>query len=258
MHHCFPSVLPRLRAVSPAMVLLLLTLVGGLGVSGCGGIVDTLYLPVPEDTAQELWEAGNDAMNATEYYSAANYFTKLKDRFPFSPYTVRAELGLADALFLNKNYLEAMDAYLEFENLHPRHPEIPYVLYQVGRSGLRTFTSIDRPQEPVAQGLEYLERLREQFPTSEYAQEATTLIAECREILAKRELFVADFYFRTERYGGAWRRYQYVSENYTELPELTEYAKSQSELSYLRFQQTLSEDERRKEQGHWKDYFDWL
>ncbi|AGW14256.1 outer membrane protein assembly factor BamD [Megalodesulfovibrio gigas] len=244
----------RLRAALFALVVL----AGVSGLAGCG-IIDTLYLPVSEDTAQELWEAGTDAMNATDYYTAAVCFTKLKDRFPFSPYTVKAELALADAYFLDKEYLEAMGAYLEFENLHPRHSEIPYVLFQIGRSGLSTFTSIDLPQQPVAEGMEYLERLVEQHPDSPYAQEAVKLIAECREILCKRELFVADFYFRTEQYGGAWRRYQFVMENFKEQGELVEYAKLQSELSYLRFQQSQSEKFRRKEQGHWKDeYFSWL
>ncbi|GAB7080704.1 outer membrane protein assembly factor BamD [Megalodesulfovibrio paquesii] len=244
----------RLRAfVSTALLLATLA-----GVSACG-IIDTVYLPVSEDTAQDLWEAGNDAMNATDYYSAAVFYTKLKDRFPFSPYTVRAELALADAYYLNKDYLEAMGAYLEFENLHPRHEEIPYVLFQIGRSGLATFTSIDRPQQPVAEGQEYLERLVEQHPDSQYAQEAVQLIAECRSILCKRELFVADFYFRTEQFGGAWKRYQYVAENYPELLDLADYARKQSELSYLRFQQAQSEKERRKDQGYWKEeYFYWL
>ena len=57
--------------------------------SGCG-IIDYFFLPPPEDTAQELYEGANDAMQEKNYSQAAQYYTKLKDNFPFSPYTVEA------------------------------------------------------------------------------------------------------------------------------------------------------------------------
>ena len=79
-----------------------------------------------------------------------------------------------------------------------------------------------------------------------------------REILAKRELFVADFYCKRECYGGAWSRYTYVAQNYQDLPEYEEYARRQAELSYLRFQQQTSELAQRLEHGSWRDYFWWL
>lgn len=72
--------------------------------SGCG-IIDYFFLPPPEDTAQELYEGANDAMQEKNYSQAAQYYTKLKDNFPFSPYTVEAELSLGDALSLTKNTL---------------------------------------------------------------------------------------------------------------------------------------------------------
>ncbi|MFW5735587.1 MAG: outer membrane protein assembly factor BamD [Oceanidesulfovibrio sp.] len=243
MNHVKAKILP---------LLLFVTMLGGCG------IIDYLYLPVPEDTAQELWEAGVDNMNQTDYYRAARYFTQLKDRYPFSPYTVQAELALGDALFLNGDYEEAMDAYLEFEMLHPRHEEMPYVLYQIGVSGYNSFTTIDRPQPLVAEGIQYLRRLRETYPETAYAEDAAEYIKLSREILAKRELFVADFYWNRKQYNGAWNRYLYVAENYTDLPEYQEYARRQAELSYLRFQQQASESALRQYHGSWRDYFWWL
>ena len=91
--------------------------------SGCG-IIDYFFLPPPEDTAQELYEGANDAMQEKNYSQAAQYYTKLKDNFPFSPYTVEAELSLGDAFFLDGKYPEAAEAYKEFESLHPRHEAI--------------------------------------------------------------------------------------------------------------------------------------
>ncbi len=224
---------------------------------GCG-ILDYFYLPVPEDTAQEIFEIGNEAMQEKDYYTAIEYFNKLKDRYPFSPYTTQAELSLADAYFLDGSYLEAMQAYMDFEAMHPRHEETPYVLYQVGVSAYNSFTSVDRPQDQVAQGLQYLYRLREVYPETDYAQAAADYILKCRGILADREIFVADFYWRTEQYGPAWHRYQYVVDNFADLEQVRDYAQKRADMAYLLQQKTETKKAREERQGTWKKWFDWL
>ncbi|MEF2231007.1 MAG: outer membrane protein assembly factor BamD [Pseudodesulfovibrio sp.] len=233
----------RIR-LSAVLLLLLLS-------PGCA-LLDQYFLPPAEDTAQELYEAGMDAMNEKEYTDAQGYFNKLKDRFPFSPYALKAELALGDAYYLDAQYQMARDAYKEFEALHPSNESIPYVLFQIGNSNYRLFTSIDRRQENIKEGLEYFYRLRETYPNSEYAAAAEELIAKSRRILAEHEVYVADFFWRTAQFGPAWHRYQYVVENFSDIPDLRDYARRRAEYSYFEYQKTLSEEERLRIQGSWK------
>lgn len=220
-------------------------------VSGCVWL-DNYFLPPAEDTAQELYEAGADAMSEKEYVDAQEYFSKIKDRFPFSPYALKAELGLADAYYLDEQYQMALDNYKEFEALHPSNENIPYVLYQIGNANYNLFKSIDRRQENIKEGLEYFYRLQETYPDSEYARAAKELIQKSRRILAEHEVYVADFFWRTEQYGPAWHRYQYVVENFSDVPDLRDYARRRAEYSYFEYQKTLSEEERMRIQGSWK------
>ncbi len=225
--------------------------------AGCGA-VDYFFLSAPEDTAQELYEAGEGAMRDKRYADAVDYFTKLKDRYPFSPYTPKAELGLADSFFLDEDYVLAVEAYKEFEALHPRHEAMPYVLYQIGVSNYRASDAIDKPQSSVRESLQYFLRVQESYPGSEYAAEAEKFVPKVRTLLAEHELFVADFYWNTDRYGAAYKRYTYVSDNFPDLPEVQDYAASRARLSYLRFQESRSQQRLEEEEGSWKDYFDWL
>lgn len=231
------------RVLIPLLVLWLM--------SGCA-LIDSYFLAPAEDTAQELFEAGMDAMNEKEYDDAQEYFSKLKDRFPFSPFALKAELALGDAYYLDEKYLMALDAYKEFEALHPSNEEIPYVLYQIGNSNYHLFQSIDRRQENIKEGLEYFYRLVETYPNSEYAAPAEELIKKSRRILAEHEVYVADFFWRTGKYGPAWHRYQYVVENFSDIPDLRNYARKRAEYSYFEYQKTLSEEERLKIQDSWK------
>lgn len=225
--------------------------------SGCG-LIDYYFLPKPEDTAQELYEAGAEAMKDKSYYDASEYFSKLKDRYPFSPYTIKAEVSLGDAYFLNKKYFDASEAYKEFAALHPGNKEIPYVLFQIGLSNFNIFSSIDRPQSSITEALEYFYRVEEAYPDTEYGKASKGYIVKCRRTLADHELYIADFFWRSEKYGSAWKRYAYVVRNFKDLPKVQKYAMKQAEMSYYEYQKTLSQEEREKIQGSWKEFFDWL
>lgn len=235
---------------------LIVFLMAGM-LSGCG-IIDWWYLPPAEDTAQELFEAGNDAMREKDYISASGYYSKLKDNFPFSPYSVEAELSLADCYFLDEEWDMAADAYKEFEMLHPRHQAIPYVLFNIGMANMNAYPSIDRPATQIEEAYSYFQRLRESYPHTEYAEVAAEKMAECRRIMAEHELFYADFYFRMERYASALSRYQIVLRDYPDVPELHAHAELKAKASFVKNREQQAEATRLKREGSWKDWFDWL
>ena len=235
------------------MGLLLLT---GM-LSGCG-IIDYFYLPPPQDTAQELFEAGNDAMRDRNYIAASRHFSRLRDNFPFSPYAVEAELSLADAYFLDEQWGMAVDAYKEFEAMRPRHPAIPYVLFQIGMSNMRGYPSIDRPAMQIEEAYFYFRRLYESYPGTEYAIAAVEKMAEARRILAEHELFYAEFYFRMRRYTSALSRYDVILRDFSDVPEVYEHAQIKAKAAFIRDREQRAEAVRLKREGSWRDWFKWL
>lgn len=131
-------------------------------------------------------------------------------------------------------------------------------MYQIGLSNFSVFSSIDRPQSNITEALEYFYRVEEAFPDTQYAKASKDYIVKCRRILADHELYVADFFWRSEKYGSAWKRYAYVVRNFKDLPKVRNYAIKQAEMSYYEYQKTLSQEEREKLQGSWKELVDWL
>lgn len=225
--------------------------------SGCG-IIDMVYLPPSEDTAQEIFEAANDAMSEKNYVRAVELYNKLRDSYPFSPYTADAELSLGDAYFLDEEYELATDTYKDFESLHPRHEAIPYVLFQTGMSLLKRFRSIDRATTELQEAYEYFNRLRETYPDSPYAKSASEHMHTCRKLMAEHELFIADVFWQMEKYGPAWRRYEFIVDSFSDVPEVTEHAKEKSLAAYHNYRQEQAAEIRAKRQGSWKKWFRWL
>ena len=229
-----------------------------LGVlSGCG-IIDMIYLPPAEDTAQEIFEAANEAMSEKNYVRAVELYNKLRDNYPFSPYTIDAELSLGDAYFLDEEYDLAAETYKDFEALHPRHEAMPYVLYQTGMSLMKQFRSIDRATTELQEAYDCFDRLQHAYPDSPYAKNAEENMLNCRKLMAEHELYIAEVFWHMGKYGPAWRRYEFVAENFKDVPEVAEHAKEKSIAAYHKYRAEVARETREKRQGSWKNWFTWL
>lgn len=226
--------------------------------TGCGGMIDNYFLPVADDTVQEIFEAGNDAMQEKRYRKAAEYYAQIRDDYPFSPYVIEAELNLGDALYFNEQYLLASDAYGDFEELHPRHEAIPYVLLQVARSMRQTYKSIDRATTELERGLQYAQRVVAEYPGTEYATLAQEEVAIIRLLLAQREVYIGQLYMKMGNYEAAWNRFTKIAETYSDIEEIRAYAVENAQVSFLRYREEDSENVREERTGSWKEYFNWL
>lgn len=194
-----------------ALVLFFLLIIGGL--TGCG----CLFGGKETDTAEELAEKGMEYFDDEDYYDALKAFTTLKERYPYSRYAILAELKVADAHFHRKEYAEAIAAYAEFVQLHPKNDAIPYVLYQIGECYYKQLLSEDRDQTPTRRAISAFQRLLKEQPNSTYANKAKERIQDCRKLLAQHELYVAKFYFKSKLYEAALSRFEGVLERYKDV-----------------------------------------
>lgn len=237
--------------------ILLFILLGCLIFSGCSSL-NPFSSSKSFETPAELFRAGEKAMDKGDYGEAAKYFQRIKEEHPFSRRIAEAELGLADAYYRQGKYSAAEDAYKEFESLHPGSPEIPYVLFRIGRANLKQFKSVDLSQQEVREAEKYFTRLVQAYPQSEYVPEAREYISQSRSRRAQHQIYVADFYMRTEKYRAAWLRYSSVIENFQDLGEVATYAGSRAREAYYLSLKQASEETRVAQRGSWKQWFDWL
>jgi outer membrane protein assembly factor BamD len=168
----------------------------------------------PEKSAEELMNEGMLKFTDGSYEDAAERFQELKDRYPYSNLAIHAELKLADSLFKKEDFEEAIEAYREFESLHPKNTSIPYVIYQQGMCYFLRMRTIDRDQTNTIKSLNEFERLIRAFPDDHYSLKAKDHIDKCLTSLAEHEFYVGRFYFRSGRYKAALNRFTYLLDRY--------------------------------------------
>ncbi|HBT87204.1 MAG: outer membrane protein assembly factor BamD [Desulfobacter sp.] len=164
--------------------------------------------------AQQLAAEGAASFMNADYEDAIKAYTDLKDWYPFSKFAILAELKIADAHFHLEEYPEAIAAYENFEKMHPKNEAVPYIINQIAMCWFNQIDTIDRDETPAKKAMAEFERLIRLFPEDEHSQEALAHIDACIDNMAGHELYVANFYNKTEKYEAALKRYQYIVENY--------------------------------------------
>jgi len=184
-----------------------------VGAAGCAWLTGSKQV----ESAEELAEKGMESFEEEDYSDALKAFNTLKERYPYSRYAILAALKVADAHFYRKEYPEAIGAYEDFVQLHPKNEAIPYVKYQIGVCYYEQMLSIDRDQTPTRLAILSFERLLKEHSDSAYAGEATKKIIDCRKLLAEHELYVGRFYYKSEHYSAALGRFEGVLTGYMDV-----------------------------------------
>ena len=188
--------------------------------TGCAKKDFLSYLGFSKQTSaasvETLAMKGLDFYERGKYFKARDAFQKLLSQYPFSEYSLLAELKVADCNYYMKNYEEAVQEYSDFEKHHPTNEAIPYVLYQTAMCYYNQIDTIDRDVANANNAIYSFTRLLRAYPGSPYEDEVKTRIRSARNFLAYHEFYVASFYERTGEYEEAEGRLEYLLKNYPE------------------------------------------
>ena len=189
------------RKIIAKLLLLVVVLTFTFGCSTFKGWFGKKKKDAPPDV---LAEEGIKELKKKNYVDAIDTFEKVKDRYPYSEQALLAQIKLADAYFYKKKYDEALQAYKDFEKLHPTNKAVPYCVYRQGLCYYRQRTTIDRDQTFTNKALEEFRRLKKKYPQSEYIPRADKYLAQCRKDLGDHDYYIAEFYYKTKRIRRPW------------------------------------------------------
>jgi outer membrane protein assembly factor BamD len=171
-----------------------------------------------DPTAEALFAEGNRNFNDKRYVRAIDNYSKIRTDHPFSPLMTQVELKIADSYYRNQQYPEAINAFKEFQSMHPTNEHVPFVTLRLGQAHFDQFTSTDRDQKNTEIAKGYFETVVSKYPKSPEAAEAREKLAKCLEYLAEHEFNVAHFYFQQEKFPAARDRFEEIVRKYKDTP----------------------------------------
>jgi outer membrane protein assembly factor BamD len=161
------------------------------------------------DDPEAQFKAAEEYDKDERYEEAIRRYQEIKNKFPYSKYAILSELAVADAYFKQESYPEAQVAYANFKDLHPKHLKIDYVVMQLGLSYYNQLPATqDRDLAVANSAITNFDDLLNRFPKSEFVKDAQEKKQKTLLILAKKEMYIADFYFKKEQWLSAMNRYE--------------------------------------------------
>lgn len=195
---------------SPGWVLLAVFVAFAL-LAGCSSVDKNVRI---KRDPREIYDTAMKAYVEHSYEKAEETFKVLTEEYPLNPFAIEAQLMLADVCFAQERYDEAGSYYTNFVALHPAHQRAPYALFQKGMSFFKDVLSYDRDQTSTKKALFAFEDIALLYPESIYRDKAGELIVFLKERLARKEMEIARFYFKSKNYKGALSRFRDILEQY--------------------------------------------
>ena len=154
------------------------------------------------DSAARAYEVAMEDFREESCDNAIPKFKKVRREFSYSRYAALSELRVADCLLTQKKYPEAISAYRAFARTRPSHNEVPYAQFKIAVAYFNQIPSSfflspppeERDQAATRDALRQIRRFILDYPEDVRVAEANTMAREALALLARHELYVAQFY----------------------------------------------------------------
>ena len=181
---------------------------------GLNGCATPGFARKPAQTAEDQYRRALTDLQDGLYPEALKGFATLKTKYPYTRFAALADLKTADTHYQRGQYPEAIDAYRNFLKYHPQHGQAAYAMLQIGQAYWEQIPSDWWFLPPAAEKDQANTRLAitafrdavARYPEHVVTDRARKRLDEARAKLAEHELYVADFYFKREKYEAAVAR----------------------------------------------------
>ncbi len=219
--------LARFATVKLSLIALLL-----LAIVACSGNEELELPPGANSSEFELYQEAQRYLRNKNFELAVQALQLLESRYPFGRYAEQAQLELIYAHYNNFEREAAIEAADRFIRLHPQHPSVDYAYYMKGLSAYTQneglfdrFLSTDVTERDTSYAREAFAefaQLLARFPDSPYAADAKVRMIHLRNLMARSEINIANYYFRRGAYLAATNRGRYVVENFPQTPAVAD------------------------------------
>lgn len=168
----------------------------------------------PKTSAEILYNDAMDLMEEQRFKPAIKKFEQVEREFPFSRWSIRAEMMTAYGYYKMEDYDQAIPALEHFIKLHPGNKDVAYAYYLKALSYYERIADIRRDQEITKQAKHALQEVVARFPESDYARDAQLKLDLVEDHLAGKEIEIGRYYMKKGNTLAAINRYKRVVEKF--------------------------------------------
>ena len=170
--------------------------------------------PSTQDEAIKVYEEGLESLKDGQYFYARKKFDQSESLLPQTEWAAKSALMSSYCLYSMNYYDEAVLNLKRFIKTYPADTNIDYANYLIAISYYEQILDEDKDIEPLILSKKTIEEYLKKYPNTDYAVDLKFKLDLIINQLAAKELSIARYYIKNEKWIPAINRLKIVVEKY--------------------------------------------
>ena len=188
-----------------------------LNLVSCSKKEEKVSLIKEKNLEMQMIEAYNEGLkefNKGDVFFAAKKFNEVELLYPQSIWAPRSTLMAAYVWYSQLYFNDAIFELERFLDKYKNHPNTDYAYYLLGICHYNQIIDEKKDLGEILKAKTYFTMLINEFPNTDYAEDAQFKLELIEEVLASKELYLANYYFDREKWIPAMNRYKKIVNQY--------------------------------------------
>ena len=162
----------------------------------------------------EAYNEGLKEFNNGDIFFAVKKFNEVELLYPQSDWAPRSTLMAAYAYYSQLYFNDSIYELERFLKKYTNHPDTDYAYYLLAICHYNQIQSEKKDLGEIIKARDYFTLLVKDYPNTEFAEDANFKLELINEILASKELYLANYYLDREKWIPAMNRYKKIVNEY--------------------------------------------
>ena len=162
----------------------------------------------------EAYNEGLKELNKGDIFFAAKKFNEVELLYPQSVWAPRSTLMAAYSYYSQLYYSDAIFELERFLDKYINHPDTDYAYYLLGICHYNQIIDEKKDLGEIIKAKEYFTLLINKYPNTDFSEDAKFKLELIEEVLASKELYLANYYLEREKWIPAMNRYKKIVNKY--------------------------------------------
>ncbi|MBD1153986.1 outer membrane protein assembly factor BamD [Pelagibacterales bacterium SAG-MED23] len=162
----------------------------------------------------EAYNEGLKEFNRGDIFFAAKKFNEVELLYPQSIWAPRSTLMAAYVYYTQLYFTDTIIELERFLEKYPNHPNTDYAYYLMAISHYNQIVDEKKDLGEIIKAKGYFIKLIDEYPDTDFAEDANFKLELIEEVLASKELYLANYYLDREKWIPAMNRYKNIVNYY--------------------------------------------
>ncbi len=186
-------------------------------ISSCSSKNDKISILEDENLELQMIDAYKEAYDELEsgdVIYAAKKFNEAELLYPQSEWAPKSVLLAAYSYYSDNYYDEALSELNRFFKKYPKHKNIDYAHFLYAMCYYENIIDEKKDLEPLLTSKKRFQFIVQNFPDTDFAQDANFKINLINDVLASKEMYLGKYYIKKQKWAAAINRFKNILELY--------------------------------------------